>query len=161
MLTQSVASKPIDEPEEKAVVRLAITYGVLRRLGFSETRVEECLCAIGGVGMDEAFEWVCHALPSKNESPTCHPAASPLRRGGAGSSTGESRVAQDSYDSQNTSYYSVLSPPIGHMFPVLQVGTLWSQYPIHSRCRCSSLRTRAQASRCHASTYAHTLRNNR
>lgn len=65
ILTRSVASKSIDEPEEKAVVRLAITYGVLRRLGFSEARVEECLRAISGVDMDEAFGWVCRALSSE------------------------------------------------------------------------------------------------
>ena len=59
MLTKYVATKAIDEPEDKAIVRLAITYGVLRRLGFSEARVEECLRAISGVDMDEAFEWVC------------------------------------------------------------------------------------------------------
>ncbi|TBU35097.1 P-loop containing nucleoside triphosphate hydrolase protein [Dichomitus squalens] len=52
------ASRSIDEPEEKVIVRLAITYGVLRRLGFSDTRVEECLRAIGGVDIDEAFEWL-------------------------------------------------------------------------------------------------------
>ena len=57
-LTSLVASKSIDEPEEKVILRLAITYGVLRRLGFAESRVEECLRAIGGVDMDEAFEWV-------------------------------------------------------------------------------------------------------
>lgn len=62
ILTRFVASKSIDEPEEKAVVRLAITYGVLRRLGFSEARVEECLRTISGVDMDEAFRWVCRAL---------------------------------------------------------------------------------------------------
>ncbi|KAI0757146.1 P-loop containing nucleoside triphosphate hydrolase protein [Daedaleopsis nitida] len=55
---KSEASKSIDEPEEKAIVRLAITYGALRRLGFSETRVEECLRAISGIDMDEAFEWL-------------------------------------------------------------------------------------------------------
>ncbi|KAI1797739.1 P-loop containing nucleoside triphosphate hydrolase protein [Ganoderma leucocontextum] len=54
----SESSKSIDEPEEKAIVRLAITYGVLRRLGFSEARAGECLRAISGVDMDEAFEWL-------------------------------------------------------------------------------------------------------
>ncbi|KAI0670050.1 P-loop containing nucleoside triphosphate hydrolase protein [Trametes maxima] len=50
--------KSIDEPEDKALVRLAITYGVLRRLGFSEDRTEECLRAIPGVDLDEAVEWL-------------------------------------------------------------------------------------------------------
>ena len=40
------------------MVRLAVTYGVLRRLGFSEERVEECLRSINGVDLDEAFDWV-------------------------------------------------------------------------------------------------------
>ncbi|KAG6867810.1 hypothetical protein C0993_010744 [Termitomyces sp. T159_Od127] len=40
------------------MARLGITYGVLRRLGFSESRVEECLRAIQGVDVDEAIEWV-------------------------------------------------------------------------------------------------------
>lgn len=39
--------------------RLGITYGVLRRLGFSDERVLECLKSIPGVDLDEAFEWVC------------------------------------------------------------------------------------------------------
>ncbi|KAI0335964.1 P-loop containing nucleoside triphosphate hydrolase protein [Cubamyces sp. BRFM 1775] len=52
------SSKSIDEPEEKALVRLAITYGVLRRLGFTESRVEECLKSIPGVDLDEAVEWL-------------------------------------------------------------------------------------------------------
>ncbi|KAI0374315.1 P-loop containing nucleoside triphosphate hydrolase protein [Pilatotrama ljubarskyi] len=56
--SSELAPKSVDEPEEKALVRLAITYGVLRRLGFSESRVEECLRAIPGVDLDEAVEWL-------------------------------------------------------------------------------------------------------
>jgi ATP-dependent RNA helicase DHX29 len=51
-------TKLSDEVEEKAISRLGITYGVLRRLGFSENKVYECLQAINGVSLDEAFEWV-------------------------------------------------------------------------------------------------------
>ncbi|KAI0778038.1 P-loop containing nucleoside triphosphate hydrolase protein [Trametes elegans] len=54
----SESSKSIDEPEDKALVRLAITFGVLRRLGFNHARVEECLRAIPGVDLDEAVEWL-------------------------------------------------------------------------------------------------------
>ncbi|KAE9410967.1 hypothetical protein BT96DRAFT_244345 [Gymnopus androsaceus JB14] len=50
--------KTLDETEEKAVTKLAITYGVLRRLGFTEERVEECLVAINGVELEEAYEWL-------------------------------------------------------------------------------------------------------
>jgi hypothetical protein len=40
------------------VTRLGITYGVLRRLGFSQDKVDECLRAIQGVDLEEAYEWV-------------------------------------------------------------------------------------------------------
>ncbi|KAG6879737.1 hypothetical protein C0992_012340 [Termitomyces sp. T32_za158] len=52
------AKKTLEESEEKAVARIGITYGVLRRLGYSESRVEECLRAIQGVDVDEAIEWL-------------------------------------------------------------------------------------------------------
>lgn len=48
----------IDEPEEKALPQLAITYGVLRRLGFEEETVERCLKAIKGIDLEEAVEWL-------------------------------------------------------------------------------------------------------
>ncbi|KAF8527986.1 P-loop containing nucleoside triphosphate hydrolase protein [Hysterangium stoloniferum] len=54
----NVGNASIDETEEKALPRLGITYGVLRRLGFSEDRVMECLQAIPGIDLDEAFEWL-------------------------------------------------------------------------------------------------------
>lgn len=54
-----LASKPlIDEPEDKVLPRLGLTYGVLRWLGFSEERVDDSLTAISGVGLDEALDWV-------------------------------------------------------------------------------------------------------
>lgn len=67
MDTKSILGKKttLDETEEKAVVKLAITYGVLRRLGFTEERVVECLVAINGVELEEAYEWVrifCYKL---------------------------------------------------------------------------------------------------
>lgn len=40
------------------MTRLGITYGVLRRQGFSQDRVDECLRAIQGVDLEEAYEWV-------------------------------------------------------------------------------------------------------
>lgn len=55
--------KLLEEPEEKTVARLGITYGVLRRLGFSQDRVDECLRAIQGVDLEEAYEWV-HLSPA-------------------------------------------------------------------------------------------------
>ncbi|KAI0051742.1 P-loop containing nucleoside triphosphate hydrolase protein [Auriscalpium vulgare] len=54
----SDSKKSVDEPEEKAIARLGITYGVLRRLGFSEDRVDQCLRSIQGVDLEEAYEWM-------------------------------------------------------------------------------------------------------
>ncbi|KAJ7706044.1 P-loop containing nucleoside triphosphate hydrolase protein [Mycena rosella] len=50
--------KTVEESEDKAIGKLGITYGVLRRIGFTEDRVEECLRAIGGVELDEAYDWL-------------------------------------------------------------------------------------------------------
>ncbi|KAJ4483983.1 P-loop containing nucleoside triphosphate hydrolase protein [Lentinula lateritia] len=50
--------KTLEESEEKAVTKLAITYGVLRRLGFTEERVTECLTDINGVDLEEAYDWL-------------------------------------------------------------------------------------------------------
>ena len=50
--------RPINDTEEKAVMRLALTYGVLRRIGFLEDRVMDCLNAISGYDLDEAYDWV-------------------------------------------------------------------------------------------------------
>ncbi|KAH0590581.1 hypothetical protein H2248_000717 [Termitomyces sp. 'cryptogamus'] len=57
-LSSCEAKKMLEESEDKAIARLGITYGVLRRLGISESRVEECLRAIQGVDIDEAIEWL-------------------------------------------------------------------------------------------------------
>ena len=59
------APSSLDDSEEKVLTRLAITYGTLRRLGFSDARVEECLQAIPGVDTDEAYEWVSPVWPSE------------------------------------------------------------------------------------------------
>ena len=53
-----IGKKSLDESENKSIARLAVTYGVLRRLGFPEDRVMECLYAIHGVELDEAYDWV-------------------------------------------------------------------------------------------------------
>ena len=41
------------------LTRLGVTYGVLRRLGYSEETVMRCLEFIDGVDLEEAHEWVC------------------------------------------------------------------------------------------------------
>lgn len=58
ILFVSQGPKPIEESEEKAIGRLGITYGVLRRLGFDEALVENCLRRVSGVELDEALQWV-------------------------------------------------------------------------------------------------------
>ncbi|KAI6044950.1 P-loop containing nucleoside triphosphate hydrolase protein [Pisolithus marmoratus] len=80
--TQEVR-KYLDEPIEKITASAALTYGVLRRLGFAEDKVEQCLHAIQGVDLDEAYEWLyvyCsdaeleNALPqAKTEDPSRTP----------------------------------------------------------------------------------------
>jgi len=50
--------KSIEETEEKALAKLAITYGILRRLGFTEERVEECLRGMKGIELDDGLDWV-------------------------------------------------------------------------------------------------------
>jgi len=58
LITSFIGKGVLRESEDKAISRLGVTYGVLRRLGFSEARVEECLRAIQGLDLDEAYEWV-------------------------------------------------------------------------------------------------------
>ncbi|KAG6832456.1 hypothetical protein H0H92_001502 [Tricholoma furcatifolium] len=62
--TTSEAKKVLEEPEDKAIARLGITYGVLRRLGISESRVEECLRNIQGIDLEEAIEWLYLHCPA-------------------------------------------------------------------------------------------------
>ncbi|KAF8641157.1 hypothetical protein AX17_000792 [Amanita inopinata Kibby_2008] len=71
----------LDEPEDKALAKVGITYGTLRRLGFSAARVEECLRSIGGVDLEEAYHWLythCHEeeLEGANEEHMPKPLAS-------------------------------------------------------------------------------------
>lgn len=66
---QEADSRPktlLEEPEEKVLARLGITYGVLRRLGFNEDRVCECLNAISGTDLDDAFEWLYLRYPEED-----------------------------------------------------------------------------------------------
>jgi ATP-dependent RNA helicase DHX29 len=39
-------------------MKLAVTYGILRRLGFTEDRVMECLRGIPGIELEDAYDWV-------------------------------------------------------------------------------------------------------
>lgn len=48
--------------KDKLVGQIGITYGVLRRLGFSEEIVKTCLTEAAGVDLDQAFDWVSSSL---------------------------------------------------------------------------------------------------
>ena len=52
------SKKLLGETEDILLQRLGKTYGVLRRIGFSEPRVNECLNSMAGVDIDEALDWV-------------------------------------------------------------------------------------------------------
>ncbi|KAI0257581.1 P-loop containing nucleoside triphosphate hydrolase protein [Lactifluus subvellereus] len=52
------ATKRIDISDDDALARLGITYGVLRRLGYSEETVERCLMSTDGTDLEEAHEWL-------------------------------------------------------------------------------------------------------
>ncbi|EIN14170.1 P-loop containing nucleoside triphosphate hydrolase protein [Punctularia strigosozonata HHB-11173 SS5] len=55
---ESLGKKTVEGSEETAVARLGVTYGVLRRLNFSEERVQECLRSIDSVDLDDAYDWL-------------------------------------------------------------------------------------------------------
>ena len=55
-----LAPKRIDITDDSILTRLGVTYGVLRRLGYSEETVTRCLESIDGVDLEEAHEWVCN-----------------------------------------------------------------------------------------------------
>lgn len=44
--------------DDQSLGKLGVTFGVLRRLGFSEERVFECLKVIPTVELEDAFDWV-------------------------------------------------------------------------------------------------------
>lgn len=56
------ATKFGEGSEDKAIARLGVNYGVLRRLGFREDRVEECLRTTQGMDLEDMFDWVNDAI---------------------------------------------------------------------------------------------------
>ena len=63
------APKRIDVSDDNALVRLGVTYGVLRRLGYSEETVTRCLESVDGLDLEEAHEWVGSPIAVGNRSP--------------------------------------------------------------------------------------------
>ena len=47
-----------EDSKEKAIAKLGVNYGILRRLGFREERVEECLQSSHGMDLEDMFDWV-------------------------------------------------------------------------------------------------------
>lgn len=43
---------------EKLILRLAITHGILLKIGFLPERIEECLRACASWELEEALDWV-------------------------------------------------------------------------------------------------------
>lgn len=58
LISRFLARHYIDHTKEKAGARLAVTFGILRRLGFSEDWVDQCLRTMSGIELDEALDWV-------------------------------------------------------------------------------------------------------
>ena len=165
-VTNNLAAKPIDEPEDKAIVRLAITYGVLRRLGFSEGRAEECLRAINGVDMDDAFEWVRLRNRIRGLFPETRfsfiSIATRMNLGpvkvsvmvvnaytSAYSLECRSRRAKDANDSEDSSYRSSDASEVRHRVAFHQVSPSQpkSRPQVGVRCKCTRIYSRADDAR--------------
>ncbi len=61
-LHPSIGRRAVDTSIDKFLTKLGITYGVLRRLGFSEERVLQCLKEITTADIDDACDWVRNDL---------------------------------------------------------------------------------------------------
>lgn len=97
-----------EDNEEKVISRLGITYGVLRRLGFTEERVEECLKAISGVELEEAFDWVRNTTWHSLNCFHHYTASSPLHRGNR--RTRNPKIQDWAFHAYR-SFYTVTYPP--------------------------------------------------
>ena len=51
-------SKIAGESSDKTLPRLAIAYGILRRLGFQHAASIQCLQSVQNLDLDEALDWV-------------------------------------------------------------------------------------------------------
>ncbi|PPQ72027.1 hypothetical protein CVT24_008079 [Panaeolus cyanescens] len=59
----------IEESGDKALLKLAVTYGVLRRLGYPEDTVLECLKNSQSADLEHALEWLYITLPEEDIDP--------------------------------------------------------------------------------------------
>ncbi|GAA5984920.1 hypothetical protein JCM11641_003627 [Rhodosporidiobolus odoratus] len=54
------------ESEDKVIAKVATLFGILEQLGFTETRIEECLRAVKVLDLDECMDWLfLHCDPSE------------------------------------------------------------------------------------------------
>lgn len=59
LFSLAVASTLVSSESEKVLLRLAITHGVLVKIGFTDERIEQCLNALtSGWELDDAMDWV-------------------------------------------------------------------------------------------------------
>ncbi|THH31998.1 hypothetical protein EUX98_g2176 [Antrodiella citrinella] len=100
-----LALHTVDEPESKALPKLAITYGTLRRLGFPEDDVYQCLESVSGLELDDAIDWL-HVHCDEELLRRIDPDAKPSE--GEGSKVSQ-RPASPSF-STATSVSATLSP---------------------------------------------------
>ena len=56
----------VEEEQDKALLRLGITYGVLMRVGLPQDVVEECIQGMSGVDLEDATTWFTLNRPDVN-----------------------------------------------------------------------------------------------
>lgn len=64
--------------EDKSMPQMGMIYDVLRKLGFDEERVSQCLRMVDVLDIDAAYEWLCLRSPEgesniKTQRPFCKP----------------------------------------------------------------------------------------
>jgi len=50
--------QPIHEPEEKVISKVATLFGILEQLGFTSTRIQECLEKVKTMELDDCLDWM-------------------------------------------------------------------------------------------------------
>ncbi|KAI0002050.1 P-loop containing nucleoside triphosphate hydrolase protein [Russula vinacea] len=102
------APKRVDISDDSVLTRLGVTYGVLRRLGYSEETVSRCLKFIDGVDLEEAHEWLFLNCTDDELQPHTFPMDSKVSMPKLKSSTVPPSPLGDS---QNSLHVSELTPP--------------------------------------------------
>lgn len=53
---------PVYETEDKVVAKVATLWGILKQLGFTKERIEECLRAVRALELDDVLDWVSRSV---------------------------------------------------------------------------------------------------